>query len=159
MKERLHYLTTAPGTYKAMLGLEHYLHECGLEESLLHLVKLRTSQINGCAYCLDMHWKDLRGIGENEQRLYSLDAWRESPYYTDRERAALAWTEAVTLITDGHVPDSVYEEVRPLFTEKELADLTLAIATINAWNRLAIAARTTPGTYQPVMQHELKKSA
>jgi AhpD family alkylhydroperoxidase len=159
MEERLHYLTTAPGAYKAMLSLEHYLHECGLEESLLHLIKLRSSQINGCAYCLDMHWKDLRAIGENEQRLYSLDAWRECPYYTDRERAALAWTEAVTLITDGHVPDSVYEEVRPHFNEKELSDLTLAIATINAWNRLSIAGRTTPGAYQPAKKHELKKSA
>jgi AhpD family alkylhydroperoxidase len=159
MEERIHYASVVPGAYKAMLGLEDYLHECGLEESLLHLIKLRTSQINGCAYCLDMHWKDLRAIGENEQRLYSLDAWRECPYYTDRERAALAWTEAVTLIANGHVPDSVYEEVRPHFSEKELADLTLAIATINAWNRLSISARTTPGTYQPVKKQELKKSA
>lgn len=159
MEERIHYVSAAPGAYKAMLGLEHYLHECGLEESLLHLIKLRTSQINGCAYCLDMHWKDLRAIGENEQRLYSLDAWRECPYYTDRERAALAWTEAVTLITNGHVPDGVYEEVHPHFSEKELADLTLAIATINAWNRLSISARTTPGTYQPGKKQELKKSA
>ena len=112
MEPRLNYMKVAPGAYKAMSGLEHYLHECGLEEPLLHLIKLRASQINGCAYCLDMHWKDLRAIGENEQRLYSLDAWRESPYYTERERAALAWTEAVTLITNGHVPDSVYEEAR-----------------------------------------------
>ena len=139
----------APGAYQAMMGLEQYLHGCGLEESLLHLVKLRASQINGCAYCLDMHWKDLRAAGETEQRLYSLDAWRECPYYTGRERAALAWTEAVTLVADGHVPDSVYEEVRPHFGDKELADLTLAVATINAWNRLAIAARTEPGTYRP----------
>jgi AhpD family alkylhydroperoxidase len=150
MEERIQYAKVAPGTYHAMLGLEHYLHECGLEEALLHLIKLRTSQINGCAYCLDMHWKDLRALGETEQRLYSLDAWRECPYYTDRERAALAWTEAVTLISAGHVPDSVYEEVRPHFSEKELADLTFAVATINAWNRLAIAGRATPGTYQPV---------
>jgi len=139
----------APGAYKAMFGLEQYLHGCGLEESLLHLVKLRASQVNGCAYCLDMHWKDLRAIGEGEQRLYSLDAWRECPYYTERERAALAWAEAVTLVADGHVPDSVYEEVRPHFSEKELADLTLAVAAINAWNRLAIASRAEPGTYQP----------
>ena len=132
-----------------MLGLEKYLHTCGLEESLLHLVKLRASQINGCAYCLDMHWKDLRAIGEKEQRLYSLDAWRECPYYTERERAALAWTEAVTLITNGHVPDALHEEVRSSFSEKELADLTCAVATINAWNRLAISARSVPGTYQP----------
>ena len=149
MDERFEYDKAAPGVYKAMLGLEKYLHTCGLEESLLHLVKLRASQINGCAYCLDMHWKDLRAIGEKEQRLYSLDAWRECPYYTERERAALAWTEAVTLITNGHVPDALYEEVRSSFSEKELADLTCAVATINAWNRLAISARSTPGTYQP----------
>src|SRR3989449_11387954 len=103
---------------------------------------------NGCAYCLDMHWKDLRAIGEGEQRLYSLDAWRESPYYTDRERAALTWTEAVTLITSGHVSDAVYEEVRPHFSEKELCDLTLAVAAINAWNRLSISARLLLGVYQ-----------
>jgi len=149
MDERFDYDKAAPGVYKAMLGLEKYLHTCGLEESLLHLVKLRASQINGCAYCLDMHWKDLRAIGEKEQRLYSLDAWRECPYYTERERAALAWTEAVTLITNGHVPDALYEEVRSSFSEKELADLTCAVATINAWNRLAISSRTIPGTYQP----------
>lgn len=141
-----------------MLGLEHYLHECGLEQSLIHLIKLRTSQINGCAYCLDMHWKDLRAIGESEQRLYALDAWREPPFYSDRERAALAWTEAVTRVADTHVPDDVYELARKQFSEKELADLTVAIATINAWNRLSIAGRTTPGTYQPI-KHELKKGA
>ena len=157
MEERLHYTKVSPGAYHAMLGLEKYLHECGLEAPLLHLIKLRTSQINGCAYCLDMHWKDLRAIGESEQRLYGLDAWEESPYYTDRERAALAWAEAVTRVADGHVPDDVYERVRPHFTEKELADLTVAVATINAWNRLAIAGRTTPGTYQA--QQGLKKGA
>ena len=165
MEERIHYPKAAPGAYHAMLGLEHYLQECGLEVSLLHLIKLRASQINGCAYCLDMHWKDLRAIGESEQRLYSLDAWRECPYYTERERAALAWTEAVTLVAEGHVPDSVYEEVRPHFSEKELSDLTFAVAAINAWNRLSIAARTTPGTYQPAAAgqppkaRELKQSA
>ncbi len=157
MQERIHYTKVSPGAYHAMLGLEKYLHECGLEERLLDLVKLRASQINGCAYCLDMHWKDLRAAGENEQRLYSLDAWEESPYYTERERAALAWTEAVTRVAETHVPDAVYEEVRKQFTEQELANLTLAVATINSWNRLAIAARTTPGTYQP--KKELKKSA
>jgi AhpD family alkylhydroperoxidase len=141
-----------------MLGLEKYLHDCGLEVPLLHLVKLRASQINGCAYCLDMHWKDLRAVGENEQRLYSLDAWEESPYYTDRERAALLWTDTVTRVAATHVPDEVYEKVKPHFTEKELADLTLAVATINAWNRLAISARTTPGTYQPAGR-EMKKTA
>lgn len=149
MKPRFEYMKDAPGVYKAMRNLEEYLKHCGLEESLIHLIKLRASQINGCAYCLDMHWKDLRAIGENEQRLYSLDAWRECPYYTDRERAALEWAEAVTLVTNGHVPDAVYESARRFFTAKELADLTLAAATINAWNRLAIASRTEAGTYQP----------
>jgi AhpD family alkylhydroperoxidase len=159
MKERLHYAQVAPDGYKSLLGLEQYLRQCGLEEVLLHLVKLRASQVNGCAYCLDMHGKDLRAIGENEQRLYSLDAWRECPYYTDRERAALSWTEAVTLITNGHVPESVYEQVRPHFTEKELSDLTLAVATINAWNRLAIAGRTVPGTYRAPQPQPFKKGA
>jgi len=159
MEERIHYAKVAPGAYHAMLGLEHYLHDCGLEEGLLHLIKLRASQINGCAFCLDMHWKDLQAIGETEQRMYSLDAWRECPYYTERERAALAWTEAVTLVANGHVPDAVYEEAKAHFSEKELADLTLAVATINAWNRLAIAGRTTPGTYQPAKRRELKKGA
>jgi AhpD family alkylhydroperoxidase len=159
MEPRLNYLKVAPDAYKAMLGLETYLHKCGLEETLLHLVRLRASQVNGCAFCLDMHWKDLRAIGESEQRLYSLDAWRECPYYTERERAALAWTEAVTLVTVGHVADSVYEEVRLRFTEKELADLTLAIGAINAWNRLGIAGRTVPGTYQPPKMREQSKGA
>jgi len=149
MTSRFNYSESAPGSYKAMLGLEKYLHECGLETSLLHLIKLRASQINGCAYCLDMHWKDLRSIGENEQRLYSLDAWRESPYYTDRERAALEWTDAVTQITNGRVPDEVYEKVRPFFSPAEMCNLTFAVATINAWNRLAISARTEPGGYRP----------
>lgn len=139
----------SPKAYQPMQGLEKYLEECGLEESLLHLIKLRVSQINGCAYCLDMHWKDLRAIGENEQRLYSLDAWRECPYYTERERAALAWAEAVTLITDGHVPDAVHEEARGQFKEKELSDLTMVVVAINGWNRIAIASRMEPGTYQP----------
>jgi AhpD family alkylhydroperoxidase len=159
MEARFSFTKSAPGVYKAMLGLEQYLDECGLEESLLHLIKLRTSQINGCAYCLDMHWKDLRAIGENEQRLYSLDAWRECPYYSDRERAALQWAEAVTLITNGHVPDEVYEEVRAHFSDKELSDLTLAVAAINAWNRLAISSRTVPGQYQPAKPHRVEKTA
>jgi AhpD family alkylhydroperoxidase len=149
MESRFDYAKAAPGAFKAMLGLEQYLHSCGLEDSLLHLVKLRASQINGCADCLDMHWKDLRAAGETEQRLYSLDAWRECPYYTERERAALSWAEAVTLIADGHVPDSVYSEVRPHFSDKELADLTFALVAINSWNRLAISSRVVPGTYEP----------
>jgi len=151
MKPRIN-LGVAPGAYQAMLGLEKYLHECGLEEGLLHLIKLRASQLNGCAYCIDMHWKDARALGETEQRLYGLDAWEESPYYTERERAAFRWTESVTRLEDGHVPDSVYEAVRPFFSEKELADLTLAVAAINAWNRLSIASRTIPGGYTPAHQ-------
>lgn len=154
MKTRLNYGKVASGIYDAMDALDQYLSKCGLEESLLHLVRLRASQINGCAYCLDMHWKDLRAIGESEQRLYSLDAWRECPWYTARERAALAWTEAVTVI-GNHVPDSLYEEVRPLFSEKELSDLTLAVAAINAWNRLSIAARLVPGAYQPARSQQV----
>jgi|SRR5579872_1118469 len=156
--QRFDYGKVAPGAYRAMLGLEHYLHESGLEESLLHLIKLRASQINGCAYCLDMHWKDLKSIGEQDQRLYELNAWEESPFYTDRERAALAWTESVTRVAENHVPDEVYEDVKKHFTEKELADLTVAIATINAWNRLAISARTVPGTYE-VPKLKVKQTA
>jgi AhpD family alkylhydroperoxidase len=159
MKARFNYVEAAPGAFKAMLGLGQYLQECGLEESLLHLIELRASQINGCAFCLDMHWKDSRAGGENEQRLYLLDAWRESPFYSDRERAALEWTEAVTLVTNGHVRDEVYEEVRPCFSDKELSDLTFAIATINSWNRLNIAARTAPGNYQSAKPVRLEKRA
>jgi AhpD family alkylhydroperoxidase len=149
----------APGIYEAMLGLGNYLRKSGLEESLVNLVCLRASQINGCAYCLDMHWKDLRAAGESEQRLYGLDAWEESPYYTERERAALAWTEAVTNLREGHVSDQVYERVRGAFAEKELADLTFAVVAINGWNRLNIAARTVPGTYQPAKAREFKRGA
>jgi len=149
MKTRLNYSKAAPGVYAAMDALDQYLAHCGLDASLLDLVRLRASQINGCAYCLDMHWKDLRARGESEQRLCSLDAWREAPYYSERERAALAWTEAVTRITEGHVPESTFEQARAHFDETELSDLTLALATINAWNRLSIAARLTPGGYQP----------
>lgn len=148
MNERINYAKVAPGAYHAMLGLEKYLHECGLEVGLIHLIKLRASQINKCAYCLDMHSKDLRAIGETQQRMDTLEAWRECPWYTDRERAALEWTEAVTLVADSQVPDEVYEAVKSHFSEKELADLTLAICTINTWNRLSIAGRSTPGTYQ-----------
>jgi len=147
MNPRIDYSKISQGILDALFGVERYLRRCGLEENLLNLVRLRASQINGCAYCIDMHWKDLRASGENEQRLYGLDAWEESPYYSDRERAALAWTEAVTKIRD-HVPDLVFEEVHLKFSDQELADLTLAICSINSWNRLNIAMRTVPGTYQ-----------
>ncbi len=157
MKARIEYGKASPKARKAMFGLAQYLDQSGLEHSLLNLIDLRASQINGCAYCLDMHWKDLKAAGESDQRLYSLDAWRETPFYTDRERAALGWTEAVTRINDGHVPDEVYEEARRHFSEKELVDLTLAVVAINGWNRLSIAFRTVPGTYQPARSQELKK--
>ena len=149
MKRRLNQLAAGRGAMKAMFGLEAYLAKCGLEARLLHLLKFRVSQINGCAYCLDMHSKDLRAEGETEQRLYLLDAWRESPFYTERERAALAWAEAVTLVTVGHVPDEVYDVARTQFSEEELVNLTLAVVAINGWNRLNIAFRTEPGSYQP----------
>ena len=139
----------APEAYKAMSSLEAVLYKSGLDHNLIHMVKLRASQINGCAYCIDMHWKDARALGESEQRLYGLDAWEESPYYTDKERAALAWTDALTKIADNHAPDELYERVKEHFNEKELADLTWLIAAINAWNRLAIAFRSEPGKHQP----------
>ena len=149
MEQRLDYARVAPGAMNAMFGLGNYLSQSSLEMELQNLVKLRASQVNGCAYCIDMHWKDLRAEGESEQRLYGLDAWNESPYYTDRERAALAWTEAVTRVSEGHVPDWVFREARRFFSERELADLTLCIVTINSWNRLCIAFRAPAGTYQP----------
>ncbi len=158
-EERFDYVKAAPGAYRAMAGLAQYLQTTGLEHGLLNLVCLRASQINGCAFCIDMHWKDLRASGESEQRLYGLDAWRESPYYSDRERAALSWTEAVTLVATTHVPGSVYDEVRPHFNERELSDLTLAVAAINAWNRLSIATRKRPGTYQPGQFQEQKRAS
>jgi AhpD family alkylhydroperoxidase len=159
MQARIDGLKVAPGAYKAMQGLEAYIHQSGPGLSLLYLIKVRASQINGCAYCIDMHWKDARANGETEQRLYGLDAWQESPYYSDRDRAALVWCEAVTRIADTHAPDAVYEEVRRHFTEKEIADLTLAVASINAWNRLAISFRAVPGKYQPAKVNEVKRSA
>ncbi len=149
MQPRLEYAKVAPEGYKAMLGLETHVRHCGLEHKLLELVKLRASQINGCAYCVDMHTKDARAQGETEQRLYALVAWRETPFFTDRERAALMWTEAVTQIGHRHVPDDIYETVRGQFEEKELVNLTLAVVAINGWNRLAISFRTVPGSYQP----------
>jgi AhpD family alkylhydroperoxidase len=149
MEQRFNIAKVSPSIYRGLSELEKYLHSSGLEEKLLHLIKLRASQINGCAYCLDMHWKDLRALGETEQRMYGLDAWREANYYTVRERAALEWTEAITLVAQTHVPDDVYERVKAQFNEKEIADLTGAVAAINAWNRLAIASRTVAGNYQP----------
>ena len=159
MEARFDYAKAAPGVYRALAGVEQYLHTCGLDENLLQLVRLRASQINGCAFCIDMHWKELRALGETEQRLYGLDAWRESPYYSEQERAALAWTEAVTLVATTHVPDSVYEEVRPHFNFTELTNLTLAIAAINAWNRLAIATRAEPGRYHVGQFQEQRRAS
>jgi AhpD family alkylhydroperoxidase len=152
MKPRLNIAAISPASYRAMLGLERQIHESGIEPKLVHLLKMRASQINGCAYCLDMHSKDARAAGETEQRLYGLDAWKEAPYYTERERAALLWTEALTRITDGHVPDQVYEEARKQFSEQELVDLAIVAVAINGWNRLAIAFRSEAGTYQPPQQ-------
>jgi AhpD family alkylhydroperoxidase len=149
MQPRLQLNEASVGAYKAMVALDGYVRQCGIETGLRHLVKLRASQINGCAYCIDMHTKDARAAGETEQRLYCLSVWRECPFYTDRERAAMEWTEAVTLISVDQVPDAVYESVRPHFSEKELVDLTLAVVAINGWNRLAISFRATPGDYQP----------
>ena len=149
MAARIQFQKAAPGVLNAMLQLHQYLGQTGIEEQLLDLMYLRASQINGCAYCLDMHWKDLRALGESEQKLSMLEAWREAPAYSDRERAALAWTEAVTLITESHVPDDVYRHAREQFSEAELANLTLAVVSINGWNRLNIAFRTEAGNYQP----------
>jgi AhpD family alkylhydroperoxidase len=148
MEMRFNIFKAAPDGYKAMAAMESYLAGSSIEKPLRELVKLRASQINGCAYCLDMHWKDARAAGESEQRLYGLDAWEESPYYSERERAALAWTEALTLVREGHVSDAVYEKVKGVFSEKELADLTWAIGAINLWNRVAIAVRSPAGSYK-----------
>ncbi|MCC7176114.1 MAG: carboxymuconolactone decarboxylase family protein [Bryobacterales bacterium] len=149
MQARIDYKTAAPGAFSAMYGVERYVRECGLEHSLLELVKCRASQINGCAYCLDMHTKDARALGESEQRLYAVSVWHETPFFSDRERAALAWTEAVTSVGTSHVPDEVYEMARRQFSEEELVNLTMAVIAINGWNRLAVSFRTVPGTYQP----------
>ena len=147
-KPRLDYTKASPEGLQAMFRLEHAVRASGLDPKMLELIKVRASQLNGCAYCLDMHTKDARAIGETEQRLYALSAWREAPFYSDRERAALAWAEALTNIQDGHAPDDVYEEVAQRFNEAEVMNLTLAIITINAWNRLSIGFRVVPGTYQ-----------
>jgi len=147
MEARINLMQINPGIVQAMLGLERQVRHGKLEHALLDLVRMRASQINGCAYCLDMHSKDARANGETEQRLYGLDAWRETPYYSDRERAALEWTEALTLVAETHVPDDVYERVRAQFSEDELAHLSLAVVAINGWNRFNVAARTVPGSY------------
>ncbi len=147
MKPRIDYRKTAPDVFKAMLGLEAVVHHSALDPSLLELVKMRASQINGCGHCLDMHSKDARAAGETEQRLYVLSAWREAPFYNARERAALSWTEAVTLVSKNDLPDALYAEVREQFDEKSLVELTLAIIAINGWNRLAIGFRADVGNY------------
>ena len=148
MEPRMNPYKASPNVYQAMQALGHVSENSGLERPLLELVKMRASQINGCAYCLDMHSKDARALGETEQRIYLLDAWREAPFYTDRERAALEWTEAVTLVSETHVPDDVYERAKAQFTPEELANLTLAVIVINGWNRLSIAFRAIPGNYK-----------
>jgi AhpD family alkylhydroperoxidase len=149
MEPRINIASVSPDAYRAVAGIQRFVDNSGLERSLRELIKLRASQINGCAYCLDMHWKDARANGETEQRLYSLDAWRETPFYNERERAALALTEAVTLVSRDHVPDEVYKQAQAQFSEAEMVDLVMAIVAINTWNRLAITFRTPPGTYQP----------
>ena len=148
MKPRMNFYQAAPDTIKALVAVEDKIKASGLEQSLIELVKTRASQINGCAYCIDMHSIDARATGETEQRLYALDAWRETPFFDDRERAALAWIEALTLVAQSHVPDDVYDEARKHFSEQELIDLTYLAATINAWNRIAIATRAVPGRYK-----------
>lgn len=147
MSARMNYVKAAPAAFKAMLAVEQAIRDT-LDAKLVHLVKVRASQINGCAYCIDMHWKDARADGETEERLYMLAGWHESELYTDRERAALAWTESLTNVSQTHAPDDVYEEARSHFAEQDLANLTWAIAAINAWNRIAIGFRAEPGKYQ-----------
>lgn len=149
MKQRLTAFDKLQSAYKPLFALGAYLAKSKIEKNLLDLVDYRVSQINGCAYCLDMHSKDLRAAGETEQRLYMMDAWREASIYSDRERAALSWAESVTLVTEGHVPDEVYNEARQQFSEEELIDLTLAVNAINCWNRMNVAFRTPSGNYQP----------
>ena len=150
MQPRLEAQKSSPAAYSALLALEAFVRRAWkLEPSLMELVRMRASQINGCAYCLDMHSKDARAEGETEQRLYTLSAWRETPFFTDRERAALDWTEALTLITEGHASDEVYEAVKQQFSDEELVNLSVAIIAINGWNRLAIGFRNVPGEYQP----------
>ena len=152
MKSRIDIAKWSGGAFKAMFALEAYLSQSSIEPKLKHMLKLRAAQINGCAYCIDMHWKDARAHGESEQRLYGLDAWEESPYYTDRERAALAYVESVTRVAETHVPDDVFDRVRSHFSEQEVVDLTWIAAAMSAWTRIAIAMRSEPGDYQPAVQ-------
>jgi AhpD family alkylhydroperoxidase len=149
MKARIDYQKVAHEPLHSLLAIERYLSSSGIDPKLLHLIRMRASQINGCAYCLDMHSKDARAAGETEQRLYELNAWRETPFYSERERAALEWTESLTLISQTHAPDDVFERLSAHFSEKEIVDLTYAIVGINNWNRIAIAFRAVPGEYQP----------
>lgn len=149
MQSRIDVTKHAQEAQKSMLALEKYIMGCGLDHGLIHLLKMRASQINGCAYCIDMHSIDARALGESEQRLYALDAWRETPFFTDRERAALAWTEAITKVSETHAPDDVYEELKKYFNEKEIVDLTIVATVINMWNRVAISTRAVPGHYHP----------
>src|SRR3984893_1741327 len=154
MEARLNAQQVSPAAYAAMITLEMFVRkESNLESSLIELVKMRASQINACAYCIDMHSKDARSEGETEQRLYALTSWRETPFFTARERGALAWTEALTLIAEGHVPDDIYELAKQSFSNEELVNLTLAVITINGWNRLAISFRSVAGAYQPGMHN------
>lgn len=149
MKSRIEYARVAPGAVEAMRALEKYVHTCGIDPKMLELIKIRASQLNGCAYCLDMHTKDARAHGETEQRIYALNAWRETPFFNEKERAALAWTEAVTQVSASRVSDEVYEIARQSFDEKELVNITMAIIAINGWNRLAVSFRSVPGGYEP----------
>ena len=150
MRELLNYAKSSPGAIAALRGVETYVRGCGLDNALLELVRMRASQINGCAYCIDMHSKDARASGETEQRLYALSAWRDAPFFDEREQAALAWTEAVTSIADAPVPEQLYDDLRRHYSEKEIVDLTLAVIAINSWNRLAATFRSpAPGSYQP----------
>jgi AhpD family alkylhydroperoxidase len=149
MYTRIDYTKASPAAVKAMLHLQNTVNRCGLEHSLLELVKMRASQINGCALCLEMHFKDAKAAGETDERLYLLNAWREAPFYSDRERAALLWTETMTLIAEKGAPDDVYAEVREQFDEAELANLTLAIVAINGWNRFNIGFQAEVGHYEP----------
>ena len=149
MELRIDYRKYATEPTKALFEIEKYFAGCGLDHKLIHLLKMRASQINGCAYCIDMHSKDARAVGETEQRLYELDAWRETPFYSERERAALEWIESITNVAQTHVPDAAFEEVRKQFSEKEIVDLTLVAAMINLWNRIAIPLRSVPGHYKP----------